>query len=172
VFARRLFIAAVILSLGYAVATRDQTAAGQDASRQDASRQDATVPVQQQPTLAKPPSQAAVNQRMADAIALRLQLSGTLRGYRVDIRYADGVAELSGRVADAGQRDEVVRIVKSLAGVEQVRDLLSMSKDGVVLTAQPPKLDLGPAPGPLGLGAQDKKAEVIHRRCRTRRTRP
>ncbi len=89
------------------------------------------------------------NQQTAETIAECLQRSGRLRGYRVDIRFADGVAELSGRVADMAQRDEVLRMVQSVPGVDRVRDLLAVAGTGVVLTAQGPKLEQGPLPEKL-----------------------
>ena len=87
-----------------------------------------------------------LNQRMADAIAERLQLSGRLRGYHVEIRFSNGLVELSGCVADATQREEVVRIVQELPGVDRVRDMLEAGNSGVLLTAQGPKVEQGPEP--------------------------
>jgi len=96
---------------------------------------------------------ATQNQRMADAIAERLQRSGQLRGYRVDIRFTDGLAELSGLVADGAQRTEVLRIVQSLPGVEKIRDSLEVKTAGMVLTAQGPNMERG-VPSEI-LAAQD-----------------
>ena len=49
------------------------------------------------------------NQEMAESIAARLRQSGLLQHYDVDIRFRDGAAELTGSVADIGQRDQVLR---------------------------------------------------------------
>jgi hypothetical protein len=87
---------------------------------------------------------ATTNQRVADAIAERLQRSGQLRGYRVDIRFSAGVAELHGQVADAAQRVEVLRIASSVAGVDKVCDLLETAAGGVVPAAQAPIMEQGP----------------------------
>ncbi len=90
-----------------------------------------------------PPAAAEVvvdplaNQRTADSIAQRLCQSGQLRGYRVDIRFDGGVAELTGQVGDAAQRDAVIRLVQTVAGVERVHDMLAI---GVAL-GQGPSLD-------------------------------
>ena len=50
--------------------------------------------------------QAAVgttpNQQMADAVARTLNQSPQLKNFRVSVAYANGVAELSGTVADQG----------------------------------------------------------------------
>lgn len=98
----------------------------------------------------------SLNQRMADGIAERLQRSGRLRGYRIDVAFADGLVELSGTVADGAQRDEVLRLVQGIPGVTRVRNLLVAERADVVLTAQGPKLELGPVPEKVG--PLDKKA--------------
>src|SRR6185437_3625250 len=98
-----------------------------------------------QPTLggaAELPSQGAsqlnvipsANQRIADAVAARLRESGVLRHYDVDIAYRAGAVELTGSVADAGQREQVVRLVQGVPGVEQVVDHLSLA--GTIVPVQ------------------------------------
>jgi hypothetical protein len=89
-----------------------------------------------EPGPAKIISEQSKNQQMADAIAERLHTSGRLQGYRVDIRFAAGVAELSGRVADTAHRAELVGIVHALNGVQQVNDLLEVENGHVALAAQ------------------------------------
>ena len=64
------------------------------------------------------------NQHIANTIADHLRQSGQLRHYRVDIAFQDGTAELSGTVADQSQREEAVRLVQGVPGVERVRDQL------------------------------------------------
>src|SRR5439155_11840961 len=88
------------------------------------------------PTPAPAVAVAPSNQQTADAIAERLHKSGRLQGYRIDIRFADGAAELSGRVADAAQRSEVIRMVEAVPGVASVRDLIETAAGGTVQTAQ------------------------------------
>jgi hypothetical protein len=61
---------------------------------------------------------------MADAVAERLRNSAQLRHYAIDVTFADGVAEVSGSVASAAQRDEAVRLVEGVPGVTQVVDRL------------------------------------------------
>jgi len=101
------------------------------------------------------PSDPSINQQMADSIAERLQRSGRLRGYRVDIRFVDGIAELSGQVADLAQRAEVVNLVQSVQGVTGVRDRLEIPGSGMVLTAQGPNMEAlaPPAQQPSGFEA-------------------
>jgi BON domain len=76
--------------------------------------------------VAQPLPSAAVspNQKLADAIAYQLRQSGQLRHYTVDVAIRDGNAELSGTVADQPQREEVLRIVRGVPGVEKVVDRL------------------------------------------------
>jgi hypothetical protein len=66
----------------------------------------------------------SANQLLANAIAHNLRQSGQLRHFNVDIAVGTGVVELTGHVADHAQRDEVLRIVQGVPGVERVRDLM------------------------------------------------
>ncbi len=90
------------------------------------------------------------NQKVANTIAGYLRQSGTLRQYQVDIAYQNGVAELVGQVADAAQRDEVMRIVQSVPGVEVVRDHLVLTSARAVKPVQGvlelPRIEQGPPP--------------------------
>jgi hypothetical protein len=97
------------------------------------------------PPLAMPA--VSVNQRAADAIAEHLRQSGRLRNYTVAVAFHNGTAELTGAVRDQGQREEAVRLVQGVPGVERVRDNLSLS--GVVRQAQavvPKPQEPGPMP--------------------------
>jgi hypothetical protein len=100
-----------------------------------------------QPSLtraAEPPSRepsalpvaASANQQTADAIAAQLRQSNLLRHFDVEVSFRDGVAELSGTVANAGQREQVLRLVKGVAGVERVVD--RMSEKGAIVPVQAP----------------------------------
>jgi hypothetical protein len=95
-------------------------------------------------------SSLSPDQQVADSIADRLRQSGQLRHYRVDVTYQNGVAELTGRVTDAGQRDAVLRLVKAVPGVERVSDRLELSGPGAFTQAQAPvpPPDAGPKPNP------------------------
>ena len=74
----------------------------------------------------------SANQRLADSIAEQLRQSGQLRHYNVQISYADGRAELNGSVADSMQREEVLRIVQGVPGVESVVDHLTLTNGGAL----------------------------------------
>jgi hypothetical protein len=92
------------------------------------------------------------NQRLADTIAEQLRQNGQLHHYRIEVTFKDGSVELTGAVADQPQREEALRIVQGVPGVEHVLDHLSLSSDGAVTTVQAqtpvplpaPKADLAP----------------------------
>jgi hypothetical protein len=93
--------------------------------------------------------QASPNQQMADSIAQNLNQSGRLRHYSIDVTFEDGVVELTGTVADQAQREEAVRLVQGIAGVDLVRDRLTVAD--AVTQAQvaqiPPPVLPPPVPG-------------------------
>lgn len=81
------------------------------------------------------------NQQVADTIADHLRQSGHLRCYRVHVVFQDGVAELTGQVADQPQRDEAVRIAQGVPGVARVRDRLTVTgRVTQVQAVEPPTL--------------------------------
>lgn len=67
------------------------------------------------------------NQEMAENIAARLRQSGQLQHFDVNVRFHEGVAELTGSVADSDQRDRVLRLVQDVPGVRRVIDHLSVA---------------------------------------------
>jgi len=87
------------------------------------------------------------NQEVAESIAARLRQSGVLQHYDVDIRFRDGAAELTGSVADAGQHDQVLRLVQGVPGVQRVVDHLSVA--GAIMPVQAGGIPqaLPPVPG-------------------------
>jgi hypothetical protein len=116
-----------------------------------------------------PPS----NQQTAEDIAARLRQSGLLRHYDVDISFRDGVVELTGSVADAGQRERAMRLVQDVPGVRQVVNHLSVSGaivpvqaggiPGALPPVQPgnPPPPANPAPPPPAAGAAPPEATPI-----------
>ncbi len=114
----------------------------------------APLPVGPAPSV--PAATPSSNQKVADTIAEHLRASGQLRHYTVDVYFSDGVASLVGLVADQSQREEVVRIVQGVPGVERVVDRLALADVGGVRPAQAelpaaPAADgpdVGPAPAP------------------------
>ena len=101
-----------------------------------------------------PPAAPSVNQQVANSIADRLRQSGQLRHYDVDIRFQDGTAELLGAVADQSQREEAVRLVEGVPGVERVVDRLAVSGDDIrqVQASVPPPAAPVPAPSAAAAG--------------------
>jgi hypothetical protein len=78
----------------------------------------------------------SANQQLATEIAARLRGNAHLRHYRVDVSVRDGVAELSGQVADQSQREEVLKTVQAVPGVERVSDRLTLPAGVAVVTVQ------------------------------------
>ncbi len=100
----------------------------------------------------------SANQQLANAIAGQLRTNPVLRHYRVDVTVSEGVAELTGDVTDAVQREEVLRTVQAVPGVERVRDRLTMPAGRMVVAAQatgpPLTAPIGAAPSTGPIGAQ------------------
>ena len=93
------------------------------------------------------PAPTSQNQQTADAIASQLRQSAELHGYDVEVAFQNGVARLTGVVADQPQREEVLRIVQGVPGVERVLDRMSIAGSVTpVLAEEPP---LGPPPAPI-----------------------
>jgi hypothetical protein len=98
------------------------------------------------------PASPSANQQMANTIANQLRLGGNLKGYTIDVRVENGIVELTGQVANQAQREEALRIVQGVPGVERVRDNLTtvMAVTPVTATVQPSTVEPRPlqsAPG-------------------------
>jgi hypothetical protein len=74
-----------------------------------------------------PAAQPADAQKLADTIKAQLEHSSTLKHYTVDITVRGGAVELTGRVADQAQRDEVLHLVQGVPGVARVLDRLTLA---------------------------------------------
>src|SRR5205807_4702368 len=74
-----------------------------------------------------PRVEISTEQTLANTIADHLRQSGQLHRYRIDINVPHGTAELSGSVVDQPQREEALRLVQGVPGVERVRDRLILS---------------------------------------------
>ncbi len=70
-----------------------------------------------------------------------------LHGYDVEVAFQNGVARLTGTVADQPQREEVLRIVQGVPGVERVLDRLS--NGNVVRPVRADEPPLVPLPTPV-----------------------
>jgi BON domain len=94
---------------------------------------------------------ASTNQKMADQIADHLRQSGQLHQYAVDISYHDRTAVLTGLVGDQMQREEVLRLVQGVPGVDKVVDRLALTAgiSRVQAAAPPPGPALPTLPAPM-----------------------
>jgi hypothetical protein len=102
----------------------------------------------------------SANQQLADRIVTQLRQSPLLQRYHIEVVVEEGTVDLAGQVSDPAQRDEVLRVVRSLAGVTNVRDRLDVQGDSSVERAaavQPPLQEpgrlLGPGAPPAGNGS-------------------
>ena len=69
---------------------------------------------------------------LAGTVAGKLKESGTLSGYRVNVKAKSGTVWLEGRVADAKQLASAVSIAENTPGVERVVNRLTIGKQGDV----------------------------------------
>ena len=116
---------------------------------------------------AKPQDTKAYNTKMAESIASALRSAG-LSGYNISIRYQAGKAELTGSVADAGQKAAVTKVVTGVNGVAAVDNQLQVipakaPKPAIQPAIQPVAFAPDPRPTPATKLANQKMAEQIAR---------
>ena len=97
------------------------------------------------------------NQAMAEAIVGHLRQSAVLRHYTVDVSVTGGNVELRGKVADAAQHDEVLRLVQGLPGVVRVVDRMHIGDHAAaIVPVQDTGLPKLPAPAAEGSEKKDR----------------
>ena len=103
------------------------------------------------------------NQRIADAVANQLRQSAQLHGYSVDVDVQNGVARMTGTIADQTQREEVLRIVHGVPGVERVLDRLTTASGVATVAAEtaPPPLPGTPIQEPTPTRRNDGPAPEL-----------
>jgi hypothetical protein len=102
------------------------------------------------PSAVLPPVVSSANQQLADTIADQVRHSGQLRHYTIDVTVRDGCVTVSGAVTGQAQREEVLRLIQGVPGVERVIDQLSVSgSSGSVTPARGPADPPGRLPEPL-----------------------
>jgi hypothetical protein len=89
---------------------------------------------------------------LADSVANRLRESGVLKNYTVEITAQEGKIDLKGIVADASQREQVLRLVQSVSGVQRVVDGMIVKDEAIrrVRDEETPKIPL-PTPDAPGI---------------------
>lgn len=85
------------------------------------------------------------NQALADQVASQVEKSGKIRGYRLDIETEGGIVTLTGDVANASVREELVDLVRNQPGVLAVRDRI-VTRDQSARPAGSVQLINDPAP--------------------------
>jgi len=72
---------------------------------------------------------------LAGTVAAKLRESGTLSGYRVNVKSKSGTVWLEGRVADQKQLESAVSLAENTPGVERVVNRLSIGKQADTVPA-------------------------------------
>ncbi len=86
------------------------------------------------------------DQQVADAVAARLAQTPHLRGYQVDIVVVNGSVDLRGSATEPGVRDEIVRVVRGVPNVTEVRDRLEVTGSIQPVNGQAPGTLAPPMP--------------------------
>lgn len=100
------------------------------------------------------------NQQLADAVAQGLKQSARLQRFHIDIQVGDGHVQLTGRVSDAGQREEALRLARAVPGVRQVFDRLQVTQPGLIIPVQGVPEE-GPAPQRFQTPPQEAVAQPL-----------
>ena len=112
---------------------------------------------------AKPQDTKAYNTKMAESIASALRSAG-LSGYNISIRFQAGKAELTGSVADAGQKAAVTKVVTGVNGIAAVdNQVKGIPAKAPTPTIKPVAFAPDPRPTPANKLANQKMAEQIAR---------
>jgi hypothetical protein len=77
----------------------------------------------------KAAAQSAQDKAIAQEIGSQLKTSGQLQDYRIGVKYKDGVAALSGTVANQQQLITAVRLTQRMSNVSQVVNNLTVAGD-------------------------------------------
>jgi hypothetical protein len=85
------------------------------------------------PAVAVLPTLSA-SQQLADTCAAHLRQGGQLRHYTINVACRNGIVELTGSVANQPQREEALRIVQGVPGVERVVNRLVVTSAGPPVT--------------------------------------
>jgi len=109
--------------------------------------------VAKEPAPAAPKAAVHDNQKLADTIVENLRQSEHLKGFKIDVMVQDGVAQVAGYVASQPQKEEALRIVQGVVGVEKVRDQMTILYPQAVMPVQaamPQQMQMAQAPMQMG----------------------
>jgi len=73
-------------------------------------------------------SAKSTDDALEDRIEFRLETSPTIKKYHIDVDVKDGVADLSGDVATAAQKEEAARLAK-VPGITRVENKITVGPD-------------------------------------------
>ena len=93
--------------------------------------------------------QPADNLALATGIANQVKTSGSIAGYALDVEANSGVVVLSGTVADAAQKADVLNMVRNRRDVVAVLDRMTVADDNLALTTYQEGIFPGTADTPL-----------------------
>jgi hypothetical protein len=96
-----------------------------------------------------PRVELSADQKLADTVADHLRQSGQLHNYRIEVAVQDGITQLTGTIADQSQREEAVRLVRGVPGVERVRDYLAIGNAIQPVQGVAVAQELTPPPRPV-----------------------
>lgn len=99
--------------------------------------------------IAEPREAPNPNQQTADAVVAALRANAHLKGYRIDVVFVGGVAELHGHVLNAAQREAAQQTTLAVAGVSDVRNHLGIVGTDIVPTSQEGAPAFPPQPNPI-----------------------
>ena len=94
----------------------------------------------------------ASNQQVAEQIAHKLRYSGQMSDYKVAVKYQDGTAWLSGRVASEEQMQTALRLTFKIACVDRVVNDLAVAGDEASQPEEDESLDAPPLPAEEKIG--------------------
>ena len=98
----------------------------------------------------------AGDQEVAQQIGQNLKSSGKLKGYSINVKVHEGVAQLNGTVSSAQQLDDALSIAEVTPGIERVVNNLSVKAPG----AKPAPAAASGLRQPTGLFAQEPASGV------------
>ncbi|GAB4154426.1 MAG: BON domain-containing protein [Planctomycetaceae bacterium] len=114
-----------VLTLGIMAATPGIVSAANPLAKFFGKTSGTTTASARTASASRQPSSRAVNQRVAENIALALR-SAKLNGYEMEVEFSKGVCTLTGKIGSAAQKAKATSVVRSVRGVLQVDNRLQV----------------------------------------------